>query len=96
MTGLACHLATWREEYPNPKFPTLVKFAQAAKTLNHSSTRFRIFLIENFLYPLWLIFFLRELRVLRGESSSLVPSATSASFTVNPEEPLLSYRHGQV
>ena len=26
-------LAPWREEYPNPKFPTLAKFAQAAKNL---------------------------------------------------------------
>jgi hypothetical protein len=34
------NLASWREEYPNPKFPTLAKFAQAAKNLNDSSTRF--------------------------------------------------------
>jgi hypothetical protein len=36
------------------------------------ATKVWIFLIENFLCPLWLTFFLRELRVLRGEFSSLV------------------------
>jgi hypothetical protein len=36
------------------------------------ATKVWIFMIENFLCPLWLTFFLRELRVLRGEFSSLV------------------------